>query len=157
MVIGVTVGIGTVDLNCLIVSSSRSTSSGQSWSVVVFSAVATARNSIRKTWAKRRGGVEGEGVKKEREKRAEGREKGKDERKKSRVRGERNAREAYDLEKRRREVKRRGTSGEIKIESESFSCCSPRRHPRPPDWFTITIHRIYKTREFYKITQPPQK
>lgn len=35
----------------------------------VLRAVATARNSIRKTWAKRRGEVEGEGVKKERERR----------------------------------------------------------------------------------------
>lgn len=100
----------------------------------MFSAVATARNSIRKTWAKRRGGAEGEGVKKEKRREKSGRaEKKKKMKEKSRARGEGNAREAYDLEKRRREVKRRGTSGEIKIESESFSRCSPRRHPRLPD------------------------
>lgn len=171
MVIGVTVGIGTVDLNCLIVSSSRSTSPGQSWSVVVFSAVATARNSIRKTWTKRRGGAEGEGVeKKERERereksgRAEKRKKMKG--KKSRARGEGNAREAYDLE--RREGERWGEEGHrerLKSKANLSPVAAsdgilPLPLPPSPDWFTTyslsTIHysRIYKMREFYEITQP---
>jgi len=65
-------------------------------------------------------------IKKKRERRA-----GRAERKRKRCE-KKVAREAYDLEERRREVKR-DTSGEIKIESESFSCYSHRRHPRPPD------------------------
>lgn len=148
MVIGVTtVGIETVDLNCLIVSSSRSTSSGQSWSVVALSAVATARNSIRKTWAKkreRRGEKEREESKKEGERRikkkktAGGRREKEDRgrgKKKSKWKRERGLR----LKMRRREKERSEAGHQQRLKSSNLppavASCPTRWYPRPRDWF----------------------